>query len=253
MTTCPSCGCSQPSGLLCHDDTAAVETMLAAVPQLIDQLEIAISKQAKVTLQGGSGRRPEGEDEDDGNGTGLAHTRSPVNWGVVAVRDALLVELALWGDDIDAIRRHPQAAEIVTGIGRATKDAYQAIDRMRDRQYLGRCLNKIGGERECQEELWVKPGAKEIRCRSCEFEHNVAVRREDMMDLAEDIICTPREASRYIGAIGRMEVGHQRIRNYLDRKRIPVRPSPDGVQRLRLGDLLNVLREDAARHEQQAS
>jgi hypothetical protein len=74
-----------------------------------------------------------------------------------------------------------------------------------------------------------------------------------MMDVAEDLICTPLEASRYVGAIGHMEVGHQRIRNYLDRKRIPLRPSADGVQRLRLGDLLDVLRDDAARHDVRAS
>jgi hypothetical protein len=239
VTTCPSCGCAQSQGLLCHDDTAAVETMLAAVPQLVEQLEVAISKQAKVSTGGKAGK-------------GSAHERSPVNWGVVAVRDALLVELAIWGDDIDAIRRHPQAAEIVSGIGRVVKDAYQAIDRMMDRKYLGKCEHKIDGLR-CQQELWVRQSAKEVRCKGCGYEHNVADRRLDMLEMAEDQICTPREASTYIGEVGGIEVGHQRIRNYLDRKRIVVRPSHDGVQRLRLGDLLQVLRDDAARHEARAS
>lgn len=236
---CPSCGCSQPNGLLCHDDTAAVETMLAAVPQLIDQLEITISKQAKIATGGKAGK-------------GSAHERSSVNWGVAAVRDSLLVELAFWGDDIDAIRRHPQAADIVSGIGRAIKDAYSAIDRMRDRKYLGRCNHKIDGL-HCHEELWVKPGAKEVRCRACRYEHNVAERREDMLDMAEDMIVTPREASQYIGEVGGISVGHQRIRNYLDRGRIAKRPSPDDTLRLRLGDLLVVVRDDAARREERAS
>ena len=40
------------------------------------------------------------------------------------------------------------------------------------------------------------------------------------------------------------QVGHQRIRNYLDRKRIIARPSADGSLRLRLGDLLGVLLND---------
>ena len=39
---------------------------------------------------------------------------------------------------------------------------------------------------------------------------------------------------------GGISVGHQRIRNYLDRGRIAERPSPDGVKRLRLGDLLAI-------------
>jgi chaperonin GroEL (HSP60 family) len=78
-------------------------------------------------------------------GKGSAHERSPINWGVVATRDALLVELALWGDDINVIRKHVQAAEIASGIGKAVKNAYQAIDRMADRKYLGKCNHKIEG------------------------------------------------------------------------------------------------------------
>jgi hypothetical protein len=50
---------------------------------------------------------------------------------VAAVRDALLVELALWGTDVLAIRKRPDAGRAVSGIGRAIKDAYRAIDRMR--------------------------------------------------------------------------------------------------------------------------
>jgi hypothetical protein len=247
---CPSCGSEQSMAWLCSDCCTAIETMLAAAPALIAQLDIAISKQVK--LNGGGSRPRTADKEDDGNDAGLPHTRSPVNWGAVSVRDSLLVELALWGDDIDVIRRHPKAAEIAIGIGGAVKNAYRAIDRMQDRKYLGKCMNQIGGLK-CQEELWVAPHAKEVRCKSCQYEHNVANRRLDMLDMAEDLICTPREASQYIGEVGGITVGHQRIRNYLDRKRVPERPSPDGVKRLRLGDLLEVLRGDVARRDAQAS
>lgn len=237
--TCPSCGCIQPNGLLCHDDTAAIETMLAAAPQLVDQLNVAVSKQAKISNGGKAGK-------------GSAHEKSPVNWGVAAVRDSLLVELALWGDDIDAIRKHPQAGEIASSIGHAVKRAYSAIDRMRDRKYLGQCMNKAG-DLTCREEVWVLPGERAVRCRACKYEHNVTSRRADMLELAEDMIVTPREASQYIGEVGGISVGHQRIRNYLDRKRIAERPSHDGTKRLRLGDLLQVLRDDTARHDVRAS
>ena len=239
MSACPSCGCSQPDGLLCHDDTTAVETMLAAVPQLIEQLEIAISKQAKIATGGKAGK-------------GSAHERSPINWGVVKARDLLLVELAIWGDDINAIRRHPQAAEIVTGIGRTIKDAYRAIDRMQERKYLGQCLYEEDGL-VCHAEIWARPGAHQVKCTQCEHVHDVGDRRADLLDMAEDMIVTPREASRYIGEVGGINVGHQRIRNYLDRKRIATRPSQTGVKLLRLGDLLAVLRDDAARHDVAAS
>ena len=236
---CPSCGCHQPEGLLCHDDTAAVETMLAAVPQLIDQLNVAVSKQARVVTGGKAGK-------------GSAHEKSPINWGVVAVRDSLLVELALWGDDITAIRRHPKAAEIVTGIGHVVRAAYRAIDRMQEREYLGQCMYEEGGL-TCHAEVWARPGAHQATCTQCEVTHDVAERREWLLDKAEDLIVTPREASRYVGEVGGMEIRQQQIRNYLDRKRIAVRPSPDGVKRFRLGDLLQLLRDDTARRKAQAS
>jgi hypothetical protein len=160
---CPSCGAVQSQAWLCSDCCAAIETMLAAAPALIEQLGIAISKQAKI---GGGGKA----------GKGSVHERSPINFGALAVRDALLVELALWGDDINVIRRHVQAADIASGIGKAVKNAYRAIDRMADRKYLGKCNHKVGGL-NCPEELWVRPNARDVRCKSCQYEHNVADRR----------------------------------------------------------------------------
>lgn len=237
--TCPSCGCQQPEGLLCHDDTAAVETMLAAVPQLIDQLDIAIAKMARI-----------GNAEKAGKGS--AHERLPLNWGIVAARDTLVIEAAFVGQDIVWLRRHPQAGQMVSDLGRAVKDAYRAIDRARDRQYLGQCLAQEDGA-VCHAELWIKPGAHQHKCTQCETVHDVIARREKLLDDAEDMIVTPREASQYVGEVGGISCGHQRIRNYLDRGRITKRPSADGVLRFRLGDLLVILRGEAARHDVRAS
>jgi hypothetical protein len=269
--------------------------MLAAVPVLIDQLQIAVSKQAKAG--GGNGKA----------GKGSAHERSPVNWGAAAVRDALLVELLTWVADVsngtwtpavdeivvaraksqpymgpfhvqcghsscermrvswvdvapplaeqaaawltgstDALRKHPAAAEMLSGVGRAVKDAYRAIDRMQDRKYLGKCMNTVDGV-TCHAELWARPTAGELRCRECGYEHNVANRRLDMLDMARDLIVTPREAARYIGEVGGIGIGEQRIRNYVDRKRITARPSSDGAMKIRLGDLLVVILDDGER------
>ena len=236
---CPSCGCATPEGTLCVEDSAALSAMLAAVPQLLEQLEVAVSKQAKTAGGGKAGK-------------GTAHLKSPVNWGVAAVRDALLVELALWGTDVLAIRKRPDAGRAVSGIGRAIKDAYRAIDRMQDRQYLGQCLFEEGGL-ICHAEVWVKPGAHQVACGQCETVHDVSELREKRLIEAEDLIVTPREASSYVGEVGNIPVGQQRIRNYLDRGRIAKRPSPDGVLRLRMGDLLAVLRDEATRHDVRAS
>jgi len=67
------------------------------------------------------------------------------------------------------------------------------------------------------------------------------------------MIFTPREASQYVGDVGGFPVGQQRIRNYIDRKRIPNRPAPDGTMRLRLGDLRDLLRREALRREKKSA
>src|SRR5690242_17024973 len=113
--SCPSCGCYQAEGLLCWEDSAAYETMIRAVPALLDELQVAISKQAKISTGGKAGK-------------GTAREKSPINFGALAVRDELLVEMALWGTtEIDEIRKHPKAAEIVSGMGKAVKNAYRCI------------------------------------------------------------------------------------------------------------------------------
>jgi len=214
--------------------------MLAAVPELVDQLNVAASKQAKISTGGKAGK-------------GTAHLKEPINWGAAAARDALLVEWALWHDSLEEIRRHPKAAEIVAGIGRAVKNGYQAIDRAAHRQYLGTCEANDGDGAVCHAELWIKPGAHQVTCTQCETTRSVSERREWLLEQADDMIFTPREASQYVGDVGGFPVGQQRIRNYIDRKRIPNRPAPDGTMRLRLGDLRDLLRREALRREKKSA
>jgi hypothetical protein len=230
---CPSCGAVQSQAWLCHDCSAALEVMLAAAPQLLEQLDVAISKQAKA---GGNGKA----------GQGTAHTKSPINFGALAVRDALMVELAFVGEDVNWVRSHPQAGEMLAKLGRAVKDAYRAIDRMQERQYLGRCgMYEPGHEDQvCQAELWARPGAKEVKCRLCEHVHTVATRRVDLLEMAEDLFCTVKEASSYMGEVGHIVVTEASIRGYLHRNRLAYRP---GTTMIRLGDLLDVVVDEGER------
>jgi hypothetical protein len=230
---CPSCGCATPDGTLCTEDTAALAAMLAAVPQLLEQLDVAICKQAKTSTGGKAGK-------------GTAHLKSPVNWGVVAVRDALLVELALWGTDVPAIRKRPDAGRAVSGIGRAIRDAYRAIDRAQDRQYLGTCFVEEG-QAVCHAELWAKPGAHQVTCSHCESTHDVFERRQWLLAQAADMLCTVREASQYVGSYGNLVVAESTIRSYLSKGLISYHGKIGGSGVLRLGDLLVLIADHAER------
>ncbi len=230
---CPHCFCSQPDGLLCSEDTGKLETMFAAVPALVAQLDVAASKQARLSSSSKSGK-------------GVARELSPVNWGAVAARDELLVQVAMWGGDIDAVRRHPQADEILRGVGKATKNAYRVIDRMQERVYLGQCLFEAD-DLTCHAELWAKPGAGQVGCSQCEITDEVAERRRWMLGRMRDMLFTPAEAARVMGEIGGVVVTEARIRGYLHRgKRLAYR-APVDAKRFRLGDLLDVVMDESER------
>lgn len=223
---CPSCGSAQPDGLLCHDDTSAFETMLAAVPQLIEQLDLAVSKQARIGTGGGKG--------------GLAREKSPVNFGAMAVRDLLIAEVAIWGTDIDELRRAPWAAKAVAGLGRAVKNAYRVIDRMQERTYLGTCLYEEDGA-TCHAELWAREGASQVTCSQCEVTHPVAERRDWLMARAAPMVVTAKEAAVYIGEVGTLVVSETSIRNWVGRGKIPLRPGLSTQRQFELGDLLDYI------------
>jgi hypothetical protein len=229
-TPCPSCGCATPDGTLCATDTAALRTMLDAVPQLVEQLDVAVAKQAKVASGGKAGK-------------GSAHERSPLNWNAVAVRDALIHQAGIWGDDIAEIRRSPWAGRAVSGIGRAVKDAYRAIDRMQERQYLGICYYEEDGL-TCHAEIWARPGAHQVTCTQCGITHEVTERRVWLLEQARDMLFTVKEASVLVGEVAGIAVTEASIRGYVHRKRLAYRP---GGTRIRLGDLLTVVVDDSER------
>jgi hypothetical protein len=230
---CPSCGCAQPDGVLCHDDTVALETLLAAAPQLLAQLDVAVSKQARV---GGGGKA----------GKGTAHLKEPVNWGAVVARDALRIELAFVGEDVNWVRRHPQAGEMLAKLGTAVKDAYRAIDRMQDRQYLGQCLY-TEGELTCHAEIWAKPGAHQVTCTQCGITHEVGERRAWLMRQAKDQLFTVREIAQVIGSYGELRITESTIRSYISTGQLVYHGKAEGSGLVRLSELLDVIATHAAK------
>lgn len=272
MTTCPAdCGAESPDGLLCARCTTALERELGDVPAIVADLDVTISRQARI----GSG----------GKG-GLASERTPVHLGAIEAADVLTNTLTTWAREINPecagvwqllagrglaktpadaaarallaciapIRRHPAAAELCDEVTDAIRQARRAVDRPADRVYLGIC-HYIEAEVECLEEVYASPGASEARCKVCGITHEVAERRAWLLGRAEDTICTVREAAQMLGEIGHIPVTEQRIRRYIERKRIPLHRIPDNRSKditkmadaLRLGDLTAVVLEDEAK------
>jgi hypothetical protein len=260
---CPVCGCGSVDSLLCHADTSALERELGDVAAIVAELDVTLSKQARI----GNASGP----------SGLARERTPVNWSSSDPRWVLGNVLSTWARDVSGetwrptqteamvrggatksaarfllsevplIRRHPAVEELVDQITDAVRLARRTVDRPTDRQYLGTCLmenrDDHGHMVTCLEEVWARPGASEVQCKVCGTDHPVVERRAWLLKKAEDMLCTVREASSYMGEVGHIMVTQSAIRGYIHRGKIGYRSG----NLIRLGDLLAVVVDEGER------
>lgn len=258
---CPICDNPQDQGLACHACTTLLERELASVRDLMAELDTSISKQARIGVAGSPG---------------LARERTPVNLGAMAAADDLTNTLTTWARDvsgaagwvwvgirttpaaqsaatllalIDPIRRHPAVAEMVDEIHDAIRTARRAIDRPADRIYLGQCLmvtpDDEGRDVTCLADIYAKPNAQTVTCRTCGISAEVRERRAWLLGQARDRLFTVKEAAQMIGQVGKITVSEDRIRGYLRRGRLAYHPIGDKTRGIRLGDLLTIVIDDS--------
>lgn len=225
--TCPSCGATTPDGTLCHADTDALTTLLAAAPTLIAELDLAASRQTRTTPAGPAAK-------------GSAHERTPVNWTAAQARDQLETELAICGTDIRAVRRHPAAGRMLHTLATAITHGYRAIDRSPDRQYLGQCHTRAG-DLVCHAELWARSGTRTVTCTQCETRHDVAGRQSALLAAAEDHLGTATDIANALTTLDH-PITAARIRKWKQRGRLTERP--EGSKLYRLGDVIDLLTTD---------
>ena len=83
MSTCPVCGCDSTDGLLCHADTLRLEQELGDVPAIVEDLDVTLSRQARIGQGGKSGK-------------GAAHEKNPIHTGAMFATSALANVLGTW-------------------------------------------------------------------------------------------------------------------------------------------------------------
>jgi hypothetical protein len=246
-----------------------LERELGDVASIVADLDITLSRQAKIGSAGKSGK-------------GWAREKLPIHIGAIEAADVLANTLTTWARDvtegegwvwvatkspaqqsaaallmhIPAIRRQPAVVELVDEITDAIRQARHAVDRPADRVYFGACYSETPDEDgrliTCVEEIWASPAATEVTCRVCATEWEIAERRAWLLQRAKDMLVTVPQASEYIGEIGHIKVTQASIRGYLQRKRFAYR-APVEAKRFRLGDLLTVLLDESEKAERRTA
>ncbi len=267
----PQCDRPAAGGFLCGSCLATLRRDLEAVPDLLADLEVTVSRQDKLA---------------DPSGRSTDERPLPLRPGPLEARDTLTATLGAWTHhvaartgtgtrvfgaqasalwllaDLDVVRSDPDAGQLADEIGFAVVTARRAVDKRLQRSYLGPCMNELSeharkarpGAEFCLHDLYAHPHAVEVTCEAdgCGATWGVAELREWLLGEAEDQLRTATELSRALPDLLRIHITAATIRGWYRHGKIAQHPPVPTSDRpkdptYRVGDVIDQARKDAER------
>lgn len=251
----PQCDYPAHGGYLCSTCVATLRRDLRAVPDLIEDLEVTITKQDR--LSDPSGRKSDehplplklGPMEAKRDLAATLHT-----WVVHVATRADLMPLPpplttpndpdrlaqLLDQNLDYIQSDERGGDLADEIGYAVIQAQRAVDKPLQLQYVGPC-------EECGGDLYAHPKATHVECRNCSHPpYNVAERRRWLLERAEDQLLTATELSRALPGLLQAPLTAATIRGWARWGKItphPPLPHKPNDPVYRVGDVITHLNE----------
>ena len=220
IDTCETLMCDNPrgDGIVCRKCLKHLEQVLAETRWLMTELDVVLIKATryadgggKVTIKGNSQPMPfnawASQVADDFKAKVLLWTND-------VSRSAKQTILAAWDvnrgaawllSNLEAVRIHPAAGDIIDELCGAYAAALYAIDRPMERKYLGDCGADID-DVICTEPLWARDGEELVWCKVCGTEWLAPARAEQIKRQAveglDDRLMTATQAAETIVAYG---------------------------------------------------
>lgn len=255
----PACNHPSPNGFLCQDCVRLLDRDLRAVPDLLVELDVTISRQDHL-----------------GGGGAYARTSEiplPLRLNPMEVRRDLEATLFTWAAHIALERGHldalvhayssaaysnyliemlaevvlrPSAGQLADEIGYGVKVGRRAVDRPQQLRYAGPCD-------DCGRDLYANFHADDIECAGCAHIYAIDARREWLLDQAERHLLTATEMSRALpGLLTKDSRGRDpmltpaMIRGWAYRGRLfrhPPHPARPNEPLYRVGDVLDLVND----------
>lgn len=258
--TAASCGrCARPlphHAHLCGECRRWLDRRLRSIPELVDQLDVTVTRQARISVGGKSSEQipfdPAASDvADDLRNTITTWARHVAEASGTGLLDVeRWPELGAWlADRLRFLNRRPEIVEFGRDIGRVRARVMAVIDRPPALRYAGPCT--------CGLPLYVLPGATAAACEACKASHDVAELRARMIDALIDRLETAARAADIATALGLRTTSAQ-VRGWAFRGRLV----PHGHTALanplyRVGDVCTLaveqLQQRSARHARATS
>lgn len=247
---------------LCRGCLEDLLVELRSVPWLTRQLEVTLTRQARV------GER---------NGPRSADRPLPYHHGASVDLESLRDGLAMWARDIADRRQvtcetehtppgyarwllrwptelagHPDAAELHGDICGLTKAARRTIDRHPDMRYLGPCDL-------CETDLYAPVHAETVAClgEECDATYPIRERRAWLLEQAADQLRTARQLAYELPWIAGVTITAERIGMWAVRGRVTRYPphvhDDRGAARYRVGEIIEHARKMATEKAQRYS
>lgn len=279
MADCTACLVRPaPDARICPGCTDQLANLLKQVPSLHAQLHITLTRQARMGDRGGARSTDTPVVFEQRASVDLETMRTDLSrWahGIAAHRGitvdqptrtvALIdgttatiagppdvVELARWLLRwVGAAAQHPDAAEFLDELRAMVQAAERTIDRAPDLHCLGPC--DVDG---CPAWLYVPLHAQVARCPSpdCDAEYDVAERRAWLLEQTVDRLMTAAEIARDLPWIAGLRIDRKLINKWAGRDRIrrydPHPADPHAAPRFRVGEVLELLRDQTGTSEQ---
>jgi hypothetical protein len=105
---------------------------------------------------------------------------------------------------VDVVRHAPWAAACATDLDRAHTAAWRVVDRPPDVWFAGKCdatTTDNGTDGPCGHDLFARLDDGIVRCRACGTDHDVAARREIMLDTAGDAVLNASDCARALTSL----------------------------------------------------
>lgn len=266
------------TAVICHDCTTQIEDALRAVPELMDDLALAFTKQARVVQYSTSA--PAAVDAGAPLYYNLAASDAKAalkgvltSWARLVHEERTVLTIVgwtQWEEDTEPqpvraalrtpldckdtatsisgwllqytgwLRRHTAAADFHAEVLHAYARARRVIDAVPPKRYVGRCGFVWQGN-ACTNELWAHERAAEVECRECGTVWNVEGRRAGALAAVENVVQSPELIARALSSHG-VSITAERIYNWRKRGKLtPTEFDPKTRRaRYRIGDVLTV-------------
>jgi hypothetical protein len=250
----PACDFTQHNGYLCRNCNDTLIRNLKAIPWLLEELEVTLSRQD--CLSESSDRS---SDEQP----------LPLNMRAVEVRIDLNAVLAAWAlhvagknegllagvvwselrlaqyllERVGDILTDPAAGQCADEIGDIRRRAQRAIDKPVQQVFAGPCD-------DCGKDLYAHPSKAEVSCKNpdCGMVYDIEARRRWLLGKAEDQLLPATEMSRALSGLLRKPITGSMLRGYAHRGRITAHPPIrlGGPALYRVGEVRDILLEELA-------